>query len=179
MGVFFFFFPHCAFSAKGYNLAPGVIWSIGKEQDLAWERRERLRLQTVKFRRGKKSWLPHKGGRRLVDDLFSGSLLSQKVFIRVSVFSRGREFQPPSLEQECRVYLTASQWRLCNRLVWNQEKLLKNSPDQEAGQSTWQATGFGHYAMWWQNKLSHREKKNTHLGCEERQGQGAGTWAFT
>ena len=32
---FFFFFPHCAFAAKGYNLAPGVIWSIGKEQDLA------------------------------------------------------------------------------------------------------------------------------------------------
>lgn len=32
-----------------------------------------------------------------------------------------------------RVYLTVSQWSLCNRLVWNQEKLLKNSPDQRQG----------------------------------------------
>ena len=132
-GWVIFFFSHCAFTAKWSNLAPRVIWSIRKEQDLARERRERFRSETVKLRRRNKSRLPHKGCRRLVDDLFSGSLLSQKVFIRVSVFSWGQEFQPSSLEQECRVYLTVSQWSLCNRLVWNQEKLLKNSPDQEAG----------------------------------------------
>lgn len=82
------------------------------------------------------------------------------------------------LEHECQVHLAIPQWRLCSRLVWHQEKLLKNSPNQEAGQTTLPATSFGQYSMWWQNKLSHREKKNTRLGCKTRMGHTPGTRAF-
>lgn len=154
-------------------------WSTRKEQGPAWEEGNGSDGKTVKFRSETKSWPSYKGWKSLVDGwLLSLDLFSRKTFLVIHQYFHGAQASSPSfLEHECGAHLTVPQWSLCNRLVWHQEKLLKNSPNQEAGQSTLQATSFGQYATWWQNKLSHREKKNTHVGCEKREDHGLGTRA--
>lgn len=93
-------------------------------------------METVRFRSGKKSCLHSKGCRSLLMTRSLDLFPHKRVLFRRPYFHEARAFQLSFSEHERQVHLTVPQWSLCNRLVWNQEKLLQRSPDQEAGKST-------------------------------------------